>query len=170
MQKQIVNEQFLKRKDIYNIKIGGLGGSKGMIVVKDLNTNEIFLINKHDQRWLNGQLVSIMRGKIMAKDPQTGKKFLVDKGDQRWLNGQLVGINKGMVTVKDPYTGKCFQVNKNDSRWLNKQLISNIKGTRIGQKNPVYGKIWITNGIQSKHINKNQKIPQGWKRGRKIFY
>ena len=47
---------------------------------------------------------------------------------------------------------------------------------QIGEKNHMYGKkswnsgksvmMWITNGIESKYVFKESKIPEGWRRGR----
>ena len=41
-----------------------------------------------------------------------------------------------------------------------------LKGNRIGEKNPSYGSIWITNELISKKINKTKTIPDGWRFGR----
>ena len=37
-----------------------------------------------------------------------------------------------------------------------------------GERNSQYGSMWITNGIKNKKISKNDTIPNGWKKGRKI--
>jgi hypothetical protein len=36
-----------------------------------------------------------------------------------------------------------------------------------GEKNSQFGTMWITNGIESKKIKKDDLIPEGWKKGRK---
>ncbi len=146
MQKQIVNEEFLKRKDIYNIKIGGRGGwfGKGIITVKDPKTNKIFQINKNDQKWLNKQLVGITKGSnlntIAAKD-ENGNKFKIKTQQFYKLKqkGTVFGVTKG---TKMP------------------------TGFAVGQKNSQYGTMWITNGRQNKKIKKDQVILQGWRKGR----
>ncbi|HET8688274.1 MAG TPA: GIY-YIG nuclease family protein [Methanosarcina sp.] len=38
----------------------------------------------------------------------------------------------------------------------------------VGEKNSVYGKIWITNGSSSTMIDPGEPIPDGWKLGRTI--
>jgi len=38
-----------------------------------------------------------------------------------------------------------------------------------GSKNSQFGTMWITNGKKSKKIKKDEVIPSGWKRGRKIL-
>lgn len=35
----------------------------------------------------------------------------------------------------------------------------------IGDKNPMYGKRYITNGIVNKVIMKDEEIPDGWRYG-----
>jgi hypothetical protein len=37
---------------------------------------------------------------------------------------------------------------------------------KLGEKNPCYGKKWITNGNENKYINSDEKIPSGWYSGR----
>ena len=37
-----------------------------------------------------------------------------------------------------------------------------------GEKNSQFGTMWITNGTENKKIDKNEPIPDGWLKGRKI--
>ena len=37
-----------------------------------------------------------------------------------------------------------------------------------GPRNSQYGLQWITNGVESKKIKKEDPIPEGWNKGRKI--
>ncbi len=183
MQKLIVDKQFVKRKDTYNIKQGGDGGwyrlnetqniehiSKGKVVVRDKDGN-IFQTDVDDPRYLSGQLVSHIKGKVTVKD-SNGITFQVDKSDPRYISGQLVGNQKGFIIAKDP-NGIIARVSKDDPRWLSGQLVGVAKGNilqghQLGDKNSQYGTIWVTNGIQNKKIKKEQNIPQGWRRGRKL--
>ena len=36
---------------------------------------------------------------------------------------------------------------------------------QLGEKNPMFGKIWITDGVENKTIKKYEIIPQNWHRG-----
>ena len=139
-QAQIVNQQFLKRQDTYNLTPGGYGGLAGMVVVKDKDGN-VLKVPKDDPRYLSGQLVSVNEGIVTVKD-KDGKCFEVSKDDPRYLSGQLVGVNKG---IKMP------------------------KNHQKGSKNSQYGTMWITNGIQNKKIKKEDPIPQNWIRGRSFI-
>jgi hypothetical protein len=49
-----------------------------------------------------------------------------------------------------------------------KAKMSEKASKRIGEKNSQYGTVWITNGIESQKINKNDAIPEGWRLGRKM--
>ena len=37
---------------------------------------------------------------------------------------------------------------------------------KLGEKNPCYGKKWITNGAENKYINSTDKVPDGFRYGR----
>ena len=42
------------------------------------------------------------------------------------------------------------------------------KPKNVGSSNSQFGKMWITNGIESTRIMKEDAIPEGWRKGRKI--
>ena len=171
MQKLIVDKHFIKRKDTYNIKCGGFGGGQKFFVTVKNKEGKILYVSIDDPRYLSGQLVHIRTGMISVKDKE-GKILYVSIDDPRYLSGQLVPITTGMISVKDK-EGNTFKVHKTDPRWLSGQLVGVAKGNilqghQLGDKNSQYGTIWVTNGIQNKKIKKEQNIPQGWRRGRKL--
>lgn len=45
---------------------------------------------------------------------------------------------------------------------------SKMSSSQSGSHNSQFGLLWITNGTDSKKIKKNDSIPEGWKKGRKI--
>lgn len=45
-----------------------------------------------------------------------------------------------------------------------------MKECKRGDKHPTFGWFWITNGVASKKIPPDSIIPEGWKRGRKIYF
>lgn len=201
MQKELVNQQFVKRNDTYNIKIGGEGGMDGRIAVKDKdgNTqsmlisdprylskqfvhvtsgminvrckdNNIINVSVDDPRYLSGQLKCWSKNKLTTKDDD-GVFHHVFTDDPRYLSGQFVSIMVDIVAVKDK-DGKFQRISVNDPRYLSGQLVGVNKGFKfpeghqVGQKNSQYGTMWITNGIQSIKIKKDQQIPEGWYKGR----
>jgi hypothetical protein len=42
------------------------------------------------------------------------------------------------------------------------------KSKNVGSSNSQYATIWVTNGFESKKITKEQVIPEGWYKGRKM--
>lgn len=134
MQSQIVDKQFVKRKDTYNFKLGGQGGwnhLRGTVCVKDQNGN-FARISKNDERWVKRELHGHTYGMISAKD-KDGNCFQVEKNDLRWLNGQLVGVGIGNIglsgkVVAKSKDGNRIVVNKNDYRLLNGELDYNTSG------------------------------------------
>jgi len=153
---EIVTEDFIKRKDVYNIAIGGCGGciSKGLVTVKDAD-GSIFVVSKTDPRYLSGALVGVTRGMATVKDG-CGNTFNVSKTDPRYLSGELKVI----------WDGK-----KHAPETIEKMRLS-AKGRYDGDKNPQYGKMWIySDELQiSKRIQNDDAIPVGWKKGRKIKF
>jgi len=71
-----------------------------------------------------------------------------------------LSIKNGILKVPD-WTGKSHTEES-------KQLMRDKAKERIGDKNSQFGTCWITNGIESKKINKGDSIPENWKLGRKI--
>ena len=51
-------------------------------------------------------------------------------------------------------------------------MSKNMKGKQAGSKNSQYGTMWIYNKKleQCKKIKKQEKIPDGWKKGRKMSF
>lgn len=46
-----------------------------------------------------------------------------------------------------------------------KKKIGLASKERVGEKNGVFGKMWITNGIESKMVLPNTELPFGWRKG-----
>ena len=143
---------------------------KGKVVVKN-KEGKILYVSIDDSRYLSGQLVHNTTGMIPVKD-KYGNTFSVSRKDIRYLEKQVNPVTCQLISVKDK-EGNTFKVHKTDPRWLSGQLVGVAKGNilqghQLGQKNSQYGTIWVTNGIQNKKIKKEQNIPQGWRRGRKL--
>lgn len=64
----------------------------------------------------------------------------------------------------NPFHGRKHSV---ESLRKQKESFSEIEHNK-GSKNPMFGKMWITNGLESYRINKNDSIPEGYRKGRVI--
>jgi len=179
MESVLVNEEFVKRKDTYNIVPGGECSSwyvtKGYTTVRDKNDN-IFNVKVDDPRVLSGELKGITYGMdlgITVRDKR-GKCFRVDKNDSRYLSGELKSVTYERITVKDK-DGNTSSVSIYDSRyksgelkpvWCGKKHTHETKkkiskASSIHQKgklNSMYGRKWL-----------NEYLESGWAVGRKIY-
>lgn len=125
-EKEIVDLNFINRNDTYNIIIGGGQFLPiNCVAVKDEKGNN-FLVNKNDERYLNGELKPIAKGMVSVKD-KNGKTFQTSIYDERYLNKELKSCMVGLVTVKDQY-GNIFKVNKKDERYLKGEFVHHLKG------------------------------------------
>lgn len=118
-EKELVNREFIKREDTYNIIMGGSYSTDDIVVVKDSDGNT-FSVNIEDPRYLSGELVGVTKGFFPAKD-MDGNLHHIEKSDPRYLNGELVGISKGKVNVVDD-DGNVINICKKDPRYLNGDL------------------------------------------------
>lgn len=142
-ERELVNKEFVDRKDTYNLNEGGTGSW--------------YACNK------NGQNNKVNQYKICwekcLKDPEYRKNHYdkVSKGliKHKQLHPEFcVGKNNGMFGKK----------HTNES----KQIMSE---KHLGNRNSMYGKMWITNPVlkENKIHEKDKPIPDGWFKGRKFY-
>jgi hypothetical protein len=186
---EIVNEQLLLDPSCYNLALGGKSDvgflRKGPALI-DKNTGELIKpkdIEEYKFLYNTGNYFGHTKGKGLYKADE-GKVYCISKDDKLIYELNLHGIHHNKLMCKDE-NGHVFWINKDDERylsgtltlfWQNKNHTEETK-RKIGQKNSIaqqgiknsqFGTCWITNGIDSKKINKNDLIPKGWQRGRKM--
>lgn len=152
------------------------------VLVKDSNGKK-FHTHKNDERLKSGELVGHTKGFFTAINPNTKEKFRITREDPRWISGQLVGLSKGTKRNKiclypSSTSQKAIYVAPNEVEQLlklgyvyPKDRVVNIQKFS-GNKSSRYGTMWITNVVteESKCINANEPIPDGYKKGRNMKY
>ena len=199
-EKELVNEEIVNSDKYYNLTLGGKSFFhinnnldkyrhffQNKVVVKDKDGN-IFKVDINDERFLNGELISIHKNKIICKDKNNNYYSIFDD-DIRYKSGELVAYSKGLILVKDK-NDKILLVDKEDERYKNSELKCFWVGRKHkdetkekiglknsikqkGNKNSQFGTCWIISEIEKKckKINKNELenyTKNGWIKGRKM--
>lgn len=138
-EKEIVNKEYIKDELCMNLKPGGYGG------VCD---------EKHLEKFLAGS--SKYQKRIWKND------------EYRKIHTEINRQN-AIKNHKEGKISRCDWTGKHHTKESKKKIGDAIRITQLGDKNSQYGTQYITNGIESKRIKKNETIPYGWIQGRIIF-
>ena len=138
---ELVTEEFCSRDDTYNLCPGGKGGW-GYV-----NQHQLGGFSNHSYNGTKEHSISSRNGAISlnTKIPPTGKNLM----EYQILNG-------------NPFLGK------NHSEETKRKIGEANSIKQSGKNNSQYGLQWITNGLESKKIRKDDLIPEGWRKGRKM--
>jgi hypothetical protein len=137
-EKKIITDEIVKDKDSYNISYGGLGGVQ----------NE-----EHRKKMREG---SSKFQKEKWKDDDYRDKISNMLRNNMKRNHELNKIKY------DTFTGK----KHSDDTKLKMSVVK--KGKGLKSDNSQWGSKWITNGIESKKVNENEKLPENWFYGRTL--
>ncbi len=138
MESQIVNEEFIKRKDTYNIKEGGYGGWD----------------------YINSNGLSKNGGDKFAWYLEKLKDDDFKKIDNLIKSERFKRLHREGKLKYDNFTGK------HHTEETKRKIGEANSKHQQGSKNSQYGTMWITNGKENKKIKKDQEIPEGWYKGR----
>lgn len=142
LEAEIVNEEFVKRTDTYNMKTGGIGGwdhyhgsEKHILASKKGGRKSAKLLNE-----------------FIAKQKSTNSEWW-----QKWYD-KVCKTNKELTVRAQSLKAKAKR--KDTFRKINHQA---------GAANSQFGRIWISNIVtkEVKRITINDPIPDGWARGKK---
>ena len=147
-EQEIVTEEFCLREDTYNLCVGGHGGFS--------------YINRHN---LGGNYKN--KKQLDLKKLETARNVLKDLyTDESWKKQQSLKISESLKKHYQNNSGHFL--GKNHSEESKKKISKSNKNIGKGSKNSQYGTIWITNGQENKKIKKDDLIPKGWYKGRKL--
>jgi hypothetical protein len=137
IEKEIVNDSFIKRNDTYNIALGGAFNRKGFLTVIDENGNTCTIIAEEYKK--SKKYTSVLKNKVTVVDKK-GNTFQCDINDANYLNGAYVPINKNRKKYYDPKTLECFFVYEKNkkSHWI-AGVPKEIRDVS-GEKNPMFNK------------------------------
>lgn len=148
---ELVTEDLIKSKTVYNVKCGGLGGWD---YVNEITTST-------DKS---------TAGKIGRKKTDAWIKQVY--GVDNVSHIPIVREKRSRTLKKRIEDGSFAPYD-----WTGKQHRTESKA-KIGQKNSVYqrgsgnsqyGTMWITNGVENKKTPKDTEIPSGWRKGRAVL-
>lgn len=150
----IVDQEFVDRKDTYNIKIGGFGGW-GYV---NAQTSKSFIV----ARGRKGGYATANKLKVDAEYRNHRSKNLSEKIKLAHALGKYDGSKDHLRTM---------WLGKNHSIETKKKIGEKNSINQKGEKNSQFGKMWIHSLEERKstRIDKNDPIPEGWIKGRKTF-
>jgi len=142
----IVDEEFIARDDTYNIKLGGCGG------FDYINNNE-----------LKNKSTYFKKGHTLYKKGIENRKMRMDNDEEyrKAFIEKMTAANK----LKCQLFGNGWSGRKHSDEAKKKIGEANSKKLK-GKNNPSYGKHWVTDGTISKLIPKDEKLPDGFYKGR----
>lgn len=147
---EIVNEDFIARDDVYNIKLGGEGGWD------EVNKNPLNVGANH-------YFKNKTREEISKHQSDNLKKYwnsLTEEQRQKVIEQKKIILR----SVADNFKGKHHSEETKKKMSLTKRR--NKSG--VGERNSQYGTMWICNDEthESKKISKTDDILVGWRKGR----
>lgn len=158
MESELVNEEFVTRDDTYNLKVGGFGGFDYINSVVDSNQK---------------RTAGAKDGLAYINRYRTDEKFRAEENEKRrvarelWLSSEEYENYRKLYELKHP-NGTFFGKAHSDETKLKIGAANAIR--QRGDKNSQFGTMWITNSEsgESKKIKKDDLIPDGWVKGRKL--
>ena len=153
LEEQIVNKELIDQDLCLNLVNGGYGSFNAC------NTPDGIEARRHTFKiWSD-----------------SGKKAVIEKfhNDEEFRKRQLIALQKaskaGVKKILEKYPEGIWKGKFHQAETKEKMAVSH-KGKHQGEKNSQYGKMWIYNleTLESIRISKEDFIPEGWNKGRKV--
>jgi len=164
---EIVNEDFLKRNDVYNLSLGGLGGDRSKFISEDTRLKRSERFKGQGNPFYGEQHSPETRLKIsqklLEKDEEwrrnnasnAGSKNLGKKrSEESRLNYSKAAKERNLYTCE--YCGKQGQYNS----------MIGYHGEKCRSNPSAPKRIWVNNGVKNMLVIETD-IPKGYKKGRK---
>lgn len=138
---RLVNDELLKRDDVYNLVCGGKGSFRGP----------------------NGEWIGKSNWHKANPTEALKKKMLDPIFRAKYSNARSIAMKK-QLAISNHWLGK---THSESSKLL---MCKVMKGKQSGSKNSQFGSCWITKDLISKKIkieNLQEFLNSGWERGRK---
>ena len=148
---EIITPEFVLREDNYNIGVGGEGGPHFYGKNHSEESREKIRIASLGNILSEETIEVIRQNNINNKE--RNKKISNSLSKKNKSQSHKNNISKAIKKLHD--SGK-----------YNHKTIKTIDVS--GTKNSQYGTMWITNGVENKKIKRDQRIPEGWYKGRKL--
>jgi hypothetical protein len=140
-EKEVVTDEFLMREDTYNLRRGGFGGFDH---INKEGKNKNYNWDNYNGTESHYKSSKIGYELSLGANPELRHKFTKKEN-------QLLSMKAQSTSAKQ-------------KRNLTFREIKHQQG----ENNSQFGKIWITNGNESKIVEKTLPIPYGWRKGRVI--
>jgi len=145
---ELVSEEFVKEDTNYNLCPGGKGGW-GYVNATGLNNSNM------DQR--KKSLSKAFKG--IKRTPNFSESM-----KESYKNGNRTPAGAFSKEGAAEMRKRAWSEDAREKRAKTRKK----NNFQVGENNSNYGTMWITDGVDSKKIKKDQPIPNGWYKGRKM--
>ncbi len=151
---EVVNEEFVRRDDTYNLTPGGKGG---FWFVNENKLGESFAVKNYDANF-------------QAKAGEMRRKYLVGveyDSDARQKGHQMV-VEKRLGYLNPHHQQMGVAAAQSEESKTRRKHTMAVNGHQRGEKNSQSGTKWITDGVSSKKVDRDEPLPDGWSFGRSM--
>lgn len=172
---EIVTELFVKRDDTYNLVPGGVGGLTPEAIRKGFeasHTPECIQRRAQIQKENGNYDIEVLK----SHTPEAcQKRVSTMKQNESGIFSQQAK-RKSAETRKEKMTGfldsevreKAIKASMTEENIQKRVDARRQRGDFLPENTSQFGTMWITNGIESRKIGKDDIIPEGWRKGRVI--